>query len=122
MGDLAVVPVTAARIPVCEQVWLVMRTTGWHPAHKCAPMFPMRNRSFHGEKLRELRLAAGEDIHNFADAIDYSWRHIQMIETWGRQPSNKLVRRILGRLSELHGRTIDVDEVSTPADQLQVAA
>lgn len=82
----------------------------------------MRNRIFHGEKLRELRLAVDEDIRDFAEAVDYSWRHIQMIETWGRQPSNKLTRRMLAELSRLHGRTITVDEVSTPVDELQVAA
>lgn len=85
-------------------------------------MFSMRNRIFHGEKLRELRLAADVHIRDFADAVDYSWRHIQMIETWGRQPSNKLTRRMLAELSRLHGRTITVDEVSTPDTQIRVAA
>lgn len=82
----------------------------------------MRNRIFHGEKLRELRLAVDVHIRDFADAVDYSWRHIQMIETWDRQPSDKLTRRMLGQLSELHGRTIDLDEVSTSVDQFEVAA
>lgn len=82
----------------------------------------MKDRIFHGEKLRALRVAAGADIHDFAEVVDYSWRHIQMIETWGRQPSNKLTRRMLAELSRLHGRPITVDEVSTPVDELQVAA
>jgi len=82
----------------------------------------MRGRVFHGSNLRELRRAVCPDIREFAELVDYSWRHIQMIETWGRQPSDKLVRRFLAELSRLHGRPVNLDEVSTEASAVEDAA
>jgi len=82
----------------------------------------MRDRVVHGEKLRALRQEAGVPIKDFADAVDYSWRHIQMIETWGRQPSKKLLRRILTDLATRLGRDVTIDELSTPTTETQAAA
>jgi transcriptional regulator with XRE-family HTH domain len=81
----------------------------------------MKNRNVDGGKLRALRVATGVHMKAVARAVDCSWRHLQMIETYGRQPSEELVHRLARELSRLHGRTITVDEFTSPADQDEAA-
>jgi transcriptional regulator with XRE-family HTH domain len=82
----------------------------------------MRTHVVHGEKLRELRVATGVRMQDVADAVGCSWRHLQMIETAGRQPSAELVHRLARELSRLHGRTVTIDEFTSPHEQCQAAA
>lgn len=77
----------------------------------------MRTRTLDGGKLRALRVATGVHMQDVADAVGCTKVHIRMIETAGRQPSDELVYRLARELSRLHGRTVSVDEFSTPAER-----
>lgn len=81
----------------------------------------MKERTVHGEKLRALRVVTGVGMRDVAAAAGCSWRHLQMIETWNRQPSDELLHRIRRELSRLHGRDIHLDEITSPIDD-QAAA
>lgn len=69
----------------------------------------------HGEKLRALRVVTGVGMREVAAAVGCSWRHLQMIETYGRQPGPELLHRIRLELSRLHGRDIALDEFTRAA-------
>lgn len=73
----------------------------------------MKKRIVDGAKLRALRVVTGASMRDVAAAARCSWRHLQMIETWGRQPSPELLHRIRHELSRLHDRDIHLDEFST---------
>lgn len=75
-----------------------------------------RLRNVDGAKLRAVRVSTGVHMHTLAEAVDCSWRHLQMIETSGRQPSEVLLNRFAIELSRLSGRSISVDEFSYPLD------
>jgi transcriptional regulator with XRE-family HTH domain len=75
-----------------------------------------RLRQVDGTKLRALRVSTGVHMRALAEAAGCSWRHLQMIETSGRQPSEELLHRFAIELSRLSGRTISVDEFSYPLD------
>lgn len=77
----------------------------------------MRSRQVHGEKLRELRVATGVHMRDVATAVGCSKRHLQMIETAGRQPSDELAARLALELSRLHGRRVSVDEFTSTTTQ-----
>lgn len=77
----------------------------------------MKNRNVDGGKLRALRVATGVHMRDVAAAVGCSYRHLQMIEAYGRQPGPELVHRLARELSRLHGRTITVDEFTSPAEQ-----
>jgi predicted transcriptional regulator len=76
----------------------------------------MKDGKAHGEKLRALRVVTGVGMRDVATAVGCSWRHLQMIETYGRQPSDELLHRLRRELSRLHGRQIDISEICTYAD------
>lgn len=73
----------------------------------------------HGEKIRALRVTTGKHMRELATSAGCSWRTLQMIETWGRQPGPELLHRILNELGKLLGRTVDIDEISSEVDQEQ---
>lgn len=62
------------------------------------------------QRLRRLRESTGVSMSSLADAASCSYRHLQMIETTGRQPSPELAHRIARALSQAVGRDVSVDE------------
>jgi transcriptional regulator with XRE-family HTH domain len=76
----------------------------------------MKNRVVYGEKYRALRVQTGAGMREVAAAAGCSWRHLQMIETYKRQPGPELTYRLAHVLSRLAGRTVHVDEFSAPVD------
>lgn len=74
----------------------------------------MKDGTVHGEKLRALRVPTGMTMRELAASAGCSWRHLQMIETYGRQPGPELLYRLLAELGKRVGRTIDIYEVFTP--------
>lgn len=74
----------------------------------------MKDRTVHGDNIRALRVPTGVPMREFADAVGCGWRHLQMIETYKRQPGAELLYRILKELGRLHGRVVTLDEVTTP--------
>ncbi len=75
-----------------------------------------RLRDVDGSKLRAVRVSTGVHMRALAEAAGCSWRHLQMIETSGRQPSEELLNRFAIELGRLAGRPIHVDEFSYPLD------
>jgi transcriptional regulator with XRE-family HTH domain len=79
----------------------------------------MRELTVHGEKLRALRVTTGARMQEVASAVGCSKRHLQMIETAGRQPSDELAYRLVHTLTRLHGRPVSVTEFTSPACPLR---
>ncbi|HEY9418143.1 MAG TPA: helix-turn-helix transcriptional regulator [Pseudonocardia sp.] len=80
-----------------------------------------RLRDVDGGKLRAVRVSTGTHMRALAEAAGCSWRHLQMIETSGRQPSEELLNRFAIELTRLSGRPISVDEFSYPLDTRRAA-
>lgn len=80
-----------------------------------------RLREVDGSKLRALRVSTGIHMQKLAAAAGCSWRHLQMIETAGRQPSDELLHRFAIELARLSGQAISVEDFSYPLDQVAAA-
>lgn len=76
-----------------------------------------RTRTCIGDKLRALRVATGTHMRDVAHAVGCHWNHLRMIEGGYRQPSEELMYRLAHELSRLHGRTVSIDEFTTPITQ-----
>lgn len=80
------------------------------------------DRDVQGGQLRTLRVQVGMSLREFADLVGCSWRHVQMIETYERQPSIELLHRFRITLSSLHGRDISLDEFTRRVEGSNKAA
>jgi transcriptional regulator with XRE-family HTH domain len=86
----------------------------------CSNML-MKNRNVDGGKLRALRVATGVHMRDVAAAVGCSYRHLQMIEAYGRQPGPELVYRLARELSRLRGHTVTIGMFTSPAEEDEAA-
>lgn len=74
------------------------------------------DRKVEGKQLRTLRVQVGVSLRELAELVGCSWRHVQMIETAGRQPSIELLHKFRLALATLHDREVHLDEFTIPSE------
>ncbi len=78
-------------------------------------------RTFDGPRLREIRQAAGIHMATLATAMGCNYDHLRIAEYGDRRLSIEMCHRAANALTKLTGRTVSIDEFTTPVPEGQAA-
>lgn len=72
---------------------------------------------YDGPTVRKIRQTAGIRMVDLARAANLSYGHLRMFEKAGRKVSPETAHRLAIALTNLSGRTVDVDDFTPPGAQ-----